>query len=517
MEDTNQSTKRIAKNTLLLYVRMLFLMLISLYTSRVILNALGVEDYGVYNVVGGFVTMFSMLSNSLHSAIGRFITYELGTGNRDRLCKIFSTSISIQVGLSLAILLLAETIGLWFVNSKMVIPETRIVAANWCYQFSLVTFCINLISVPYNAAIIAHEKMSAFAYISILEAIGKLIIAWCIVINPIDRLIYFAAMVALLSWIIRMIYAWYCKIHFEECSYHFIYDHHLLKQMFGFAGWSFIGGASYVMREQGGNIILNLFFGPAVNAARAISVRVNSAITGFVSNFMTALNPQITKSYACGDSEYMFHLIFKGARYGYYILFLLSLPVIINTHYILVIWLKLVPEHTVFFVQLTLIFAMSECISNPLITAMLATGKIRNYQIVVGGLQMTNLPIAYLCLYYGCAPESVIIVAIVISQCCLAARLYMLRNLIKLKVLQYIKQVYLNVILISIIASVLPIYIAQSMKETLSTFIITSMIAALCTVISELYIGCTQRERHFIYAQIKKGFNKFQKRDDKYC
>ncbi len=505
MFDTTTNSKRIAKNTLLLYVRMLFLMLVSLYTSRIILNALGVEDYGIYNVVGGVVTMFSVLSGSLSAAISRFITFELGTGNKEKLKKVFSSSVTIQAVIALIIIILAETLGLWFVNEKMVIPESRMVAANWCYQFSIITFTINLISIPYNAAIIAHEKMSAFAYISILEALGKLTVAWCIVINPIDRLIFFAAMVAVIAWSIRAVYTWYCKRQFEECTYHFIYDHNLLKQMFGFAGWNFIGASSAVLRSQGVNIVLNLFFGPTVNAARAISVKVSAVVTGFINNFMMALNPQITKSYANGDTTYMFKLIFQGARLSYYILLLLCLPIIINTHYILVLWLKLVPEHTVLFVQLTLIFAMSESISGPLITAMLATGKIRNYQIVVGGLQMMNLPFAYLFLYFGAIPESVVIVAIIISQCCLAARLYMLREMIGLKVRQYLKNVYFNVIIVTLISIIIPIIINYNLSEGFVTLIFTSISAVVSTGIVELYVGCNKEERQLVYTQINKA------------
>ncbi len=486
-------------------------MLISLYTSRVILNALGVEDYGIYTVVGGVVTMFSMLSGSLSAAISRFITFELGKGNMENLKKVFSSSVTIQAGIAIVIIIIAETIGLWFLNEKMVIPENRMIAANWCFQFSIMTFAINLISVPYNAAIIAHEKMSAFAYISILEAIGKLSIAWLIVVNPIDRLVFYAGMVALLAIIIRVIYGWYCKRHFEECSYHFIYDNELLKRMFGFAAWNFIGASSAVLKNQGADIILNLFFGPTVNAARGIAVKMDSVITQFVNNFMVALNPQITKSYASGDRDYMFKLINKGARYSYYILFLLALPVILNTHYILVLWLKLVPEHTVLFVQLILILALSESISGPLITAMLATGKIRNYQIVVGGLQMMNLPVAYLCLYFGAVPESVVIVAILISQCCLAARLYMLRGMIGLNVKQYLIHVYLNVLLVSVVSSLAPATLSCYLDESFLSFLIVTAIAVISVAMVELYVGSNAEERQIVYDQINKMVSKYHR------
>ena len=511
-QDNSANNKRIAKNTMLLYVRMLFLMLVSLYTSRVILNALGVEDYGIYNVVGGVVTMFSLLSGSLNAAISRFITFELGTGNTERLKNVFSTSITIQACIALIVVILAETIGLWFLNVKMVIPVERLEAANMCYQFSIITFTITLISVPYNATIIAHERMSAFAYISILEGFGKLIIALCIEISPIDNLIFYAAMIAILSWIIRLIYANYCKKHFFECRYHFIYKSDLLRQMFEFAGWNFIGASSAVLRDQGGNIILNIFFGPTVNAARAIAVKVNSVMIGFIGNFMTSLNPQITKSYANGNYDYMFKLIFQGARLSYYILLLLCVPVIINTHYILVIWLKLVPEHTVLFVQLMLIFAMSECLSHPLVTSMLATGNIRNYQIVVGGFQMMNLPVSYLFLYLGAIPESVVIVAIAISQCCLAARLYMLRGMIGLNTKSYLRNVYFNVIVVTAASVIIPSIIAYHLTESFMSFMAVSSISLICTVLAELYVGCKREERAFIYSKVSNITHRLYKK-----
>lgn len=485
-------------------------MIVSLYTSRIILNALGIEDYGIYNIVGGVVTMFSLLSSSLSTAISRFLTFELGTGCTTKLRNIFSSSVTIQFILALIIVILAETIGLWFVNCKLIIPNERIIAANWVYQFSILTFAVNLINIPYNAAIIAHERMSAFAYIGIVEAIVKLSISYLIVISPIDKLIFFAFGLALLAIILRLIYGWYCKSKFEECIYKFVFDRELLKQMFGFAGWNFIGATSSILRDQGGNIIINLFFGPSVNAARALATRVNTAITGFVTNFMTALNPQITKSYASGNTVYLMTLIFQGARLSFYMLLLLSLPVILNTHYILVIWLKLVPEHTVTFVQLILVFAMLESISNPLITAMLATGNIRNYQIIVGGLQIMNLPISYVCLRFGCIPESVIIVSIIIGQVCLAARLYMLRGMIGLHVYNYLKHVYFNVLLVSGCAAILPIYLNLQLEEGLIRFILISSICIICTLLSEFFVGCTREERIFVLDKTKTLISKMR-------
>lgn len=477
-------------------------MAVSLYTSRVVLNALGVEDFGIYNVVGGVVAMFSVLSGSLSTAISRFITYELGKGNKENLNKIFSSAVTIQFGLAGIIILLAETIGIWFLNIKMNIPEVRMEAANWVFQFSIITFAINLISVPYNASIIAHEKMSAFAYISILEAAGKLTIAYLITISPIDKLIFYAILMCVVALIVRLTYGNYCKRHFSECTYHFSWDKLLLKQMFGFAGWNFIGASSAILRDQGGNVVINLFCGPTVNAARGIAFQVNNAVNQFVTNFMTALNPQITKSYASGDKEYMMTLIFQGARLSFYMLFLLSLPILVNTHYILTLWLKIVPEHAVLFVQLILIFALSESISQPLITAMLATGKIRNYQIIVGGLQMMNLPVSYILLRIGYFPEIVIVVAICISQCCLGARLILLSKMINLSIIKYLKKVYFNIIIVSITAAIFPLISAYYIDKSFINFILISLIAVICTFTSIYFIGCNYQERQFIHQKL---------------
>lgn len=508
--NSSENNKRIAKNTLLLYFRMLFMMIVSLYTSRIILNALGVEDFGIYNVVGGLVAMFSVISGSLSAAISRFITFELGREDQSKLNRIFSTSVTIQLILSLIIVLLIESIGVWFLNNKMTIPADRMIAANWVLQFSIITFVINLLSIPYNAAIIAHEKMSAFAYISILEVIGKLAIAFLIVISPIDKLIFYAISMCLVAVIIRFIYSYYCRKHFKECTYRFCWDKELMKNMFGFAGWNFIGASSSVLRDQGGNIVINLFFGPTVNASRGIAMQVNSAITGFVTNFMTALNPQIIKSYASGNHKYMMTLILQGARLSFYMLLVLSLPVLINTHYILVLWLKLVPEYTVSFVQLTLLFAMCESISHPLITAMLATGKIRNYQIVVGGLQMLNLPLSYLALRMGCIPEAVLIIAIFISQCCLVARLYILRRMIGLSALKYFRKVYANIILVAVASGILPAFLAVEMEENFLSFIILSMLCIVTSTSCIFFIGCNSIERAFVISKVAAVYNKMR-------
>ena len=495
MIDHTANNKRIAKNTLLLYFRMLLIMAVTLYTSRVVLATLGVEDFGIYNVVGGVVAMFSVLSASLSSAISRFITYELGKGDKKRLMLVFSSSVIIQTFLAFIIGVLAEIGGIWFLNNKMNIPVERMSAANWVLQCSILTFMVNLVSVPYNAAIIAHERMKVFAYVGILEAVLKLVVVFALRVTMFDRLEAYAVMLVLVAILIRLIYGHYCKRHFEECTFHAIYDKSVLKEIGGFAGWNFIGSSSAIMRDHGGNIVLNLFCGPAVNAARGIATQVSSAVQSFANNFMTALNPQITKSYATGNQDYMMTLIFKGARFSFYLLLLLSIPVLANTRYVLALWLNVVPEHTVLFVRLILLFCLSESISTPLITAQHATGKIRDYQLIVGGLQMMNLPISYIILRMGCFPESIIVVAIVISQCCLAARLVLLRKMIGLRIRMYLRRVYLNVLAVMVTSSTIPFLLSIWTKESFLTFIYLSLFSVAITLAMIYLIGFSHGER----------------------
>lgn len=511
MTDTVQNNKRIAKNTLLLYVRMLLMMVISLFTSRVNLNALGVENFGIYNVVGGVVAMSGLLTAALSSSISRFLTFELGKSDKSKLKTVFSSSVSIQFCISFIILLLGETIGLWFLNEKLVIPADRLYAANWVYQFSLISCFVGLISVPYNAAIIAHERMSAFAYISIIEALGKLLVAFSIMITPIDKLIWFSGFIVINSLIVRFIYGYYCSKHFEECHYHFVIDKKLLKNMFGFAGWNFLGSFGAILREQGGNIVINLFFGPTVNAARGVAVQVNTAVIGFVTNFMTALNPQITKSYASGNRTYMFTLIQQGARLSFYILLFLASPILVNTDYILQLWLKIPPQHASEFVRLVLIFAMSESISHTIITAMQATGKIRDFQLTAGVLQLLNLPVAYLGLWLGGPPETIFYVAILISQISFFVRLYMLHNAINISIINFIKNVYINVLIVSFSSIIIPLYLSFYLEYNILNFILLCCVSLITTSISIIFIGCNRSERMFVLSKIKQFLCKIKK------
>lgn len=476
-------------------------MLVSLYTSRVNLNALGVTDFGIYGVVGGLVGMFWIVSTSMVGSINRFLTFEIGTGNQERLNKIFGTAMAFQYIISLIVLLLGETVGLWFLNHKMVIPLDRLDAANWVYQLSIFSFCMDLIVIPYTAAIVAHEKMSAFAYISIISALGKLVVAWTTMIAPFDKLIWFAAMILVNATILRFIYIRYCRKYFVECRSRFVFDKSIWKDMLGFSGWTFIGTTASILRDYGGNILINLFSGPTVNAARGIANQVNGAVAGFTDNFQMALKPQITKSYAVGNLDYMFKLICQGSRLSFYILFLIALPILLSTHYILQLWLGEVPAHTVLFVQLVLVLTMNESISGTLITAMQATGKIRNFQMIVGSLNLLNLPVSYIVLKFGAIPESVVMVAIGVSVCCTLARVIMLQNATGMSARRFVWMVYFNVIIVAAISSIIPMIVNYYMSECFWSFITVSVLSIASSIICMLYIGSNYDERKFIFTK----------------
>lgn len=504
MKNQEGASKRIAKNTLLLYVRMLILMIISLYTSRIVLKSLGVEDFGIYNVVGGVVGMFAIISGSLSASITRFLNYEMGKGTSSNLNHIFCSSVTIQLMLSAIVFIIAETIGLWFLNEKMTIPTERLIATNWVYQLSIFTFIINLISVPYNAVIIAHEKMSVFAYIGIFEGLSKLLIAFVISISPIDHLISYSVLMCSIAIAVRLVYERYCSGHFEECKFKMVFDKKQLKEMFAFAKWNFIGAISGVLRDQGGNVILNLFCGPVVNAAKGISSQVNNAVVGFVTNFTIALNPQITQSYSAGNKEYMQVLMYQGAKLAYFVLFLLSLPIIINTPFILKIWLGNYPDYTVSFVRLTLILSMWESIASPMSTGLLATGRIKWYQIGVGGLNLLNIPLSYLLLRFGFSPNVVLIVAIVLSQFALFLRLYFIRLLLDFNIGVFITHIYIRILLVSFVSAVISILVHQQMSSTFMGFMFTTLVSMVITMITIIILGCSKSERGIVYSSLLK-------------
>lgn len=511
MTTQQENTKRIAKNTLMLYVRMLFSMLVSLYTSRVILQALGVEDYGIYNVVGGVVAMFSLISNSLSSSVSRFLTFELGKGNLEGLKRVFSTSLSIHVALALVIVVFAETLGLWFLNTHMTIPTNRLYAANWVFQASVFTFVINLLSVPFSASIVSHERMSAFAYIGILDVILRLLIVLFIAYSELefDRLIVYALLLVVVVCIMQTIYWRYCTRNFEECRLKLSFDVSYWKEMSSFAGWNFVGCTAGLLKDQGVNILLNLFIGPVINATRGIASTVNNVLASFAGNFMTALNPQITKSYAAGDYKFMFSLVERGSRFSYYILLLFALPMLFEADFVLTLWLGYYPEHTVNFVRLILIVTMCDILSNTLINLQVATGRIRNYQLAVGGMLLMNFPLSYLCLRMGCSPESTVVVALVVAVLCLFLRLLFLRKMVGLSMRRYLHKVCGNVLCVTLAAAVLPGLLYLQMTDGVMRFLLMCVLTVLCSATAIYFIGCTRNERDFIKSRIVLVKQKF--------
>ena len=500
---TLDNNKRIAKNTLLLYVRMLFTMAVSLFTSRVILNTLGVEDYGIYNVVGGIVTMFSVLSGSLSSSISRFITFELGKGNIERLKTIFSTGVNIQLGMSVLIIIIAEAVGIWFLNAKMNIPADRMLAANWVFQCAILTFVLNLLSVPYNAAIIAHEKMSAFAYISVVEVTLKLIIVYMLTISPFDRLKAYAVLLLCVGAVIRFIYGYYCKRHFEECTYHFVFDKPVLKEMTGFAGWNFFGNSAYMLNTQGVNILMNLYFGVAVNAARGIATQVDAALKQFVNNFTTAVNPQITKSYAQGDLAYMHKLVCRSAKFSAFLMLFFAIPILLETQSILTIWLKTVPEYAAIFLQLIIISSFVDTVlANSLVTSMFATGNIKRYQIIVTTIGCLVFPFSWIAFQLGFQPEIAYVLYFIIYTVLLGVRLYLLKDMVKLPIMMYVREVLYRVLPVMIICFIIPMMIRYSMQEGWMRLILLCLVSTIVTAVVEYSIGLTKNERKFIVGKI---------------
>lgn len=503
MPDINSNNKRIAKNTLLLYVRTLFTMLVSLYTSRVVLNTLGVSDYGVYNVVGGVVMMFSVISGSLSSSISRFITYELGHGDFDKLQRIFSTSVNIQVGISLIILVIAEIFGVWFLNTQMNIPSGRITAANWVLQCSLLSFIINIISVPYNACIIAHERMSAFAYISILEAVLKLAIVYMLVISPYDKLVTYAVLLVAVSLLIRLTYGQYCKRNFEESRYRFIYDKPLIKEMTGFAGWTFFGNGAYMLNVQGVDMLINVFFGVTLNAARGVATQVQNAVMQFVNSFTVAMNPQITKSYAADEMDYMYKLVCRGARFSYFLLFLFTVPIVCEADYILRLWLKIVPEHAPVFLRLMLFGALMALLGNSMLTAISATGNIRRYQLWVTIVGCWVFPLTWVAFLLGFPASATYVIYIIIYFLLVFVRLYIAKDSLKFPVRLYITDVMLRITAVSAVSFVWPLLLIRNMDEGFLRLCATCLVSVASTSLAVLALGLESSERKKILAKAK--------------
>lgn len=495
--------KRVAKNAFALYFRMFFTMGVTIYTSRVILNALGVEDYGIYNVAGGLISLFTFVNSSMNSTTQRYLNFALGKGEMVYVKRVFNTAIQQQIVISFFVLLLAETVGLWFFNEKMVIPDERRNAAMWVYQISLLSSLLTFIFVPYTSVIIAREKMTVFAYMSILTVTLRLTIAFLLLVSPWDRMIFYAVMHLMLELSIKLAYVRYCFKHFEEASLIRVFDQKLFKEMFGFAGWSFFGLFSSVMCSQGINMMLNVFFGPIVNAARGVANQVQIAVKEFVGNFQAAINPQITKTYANGELEKMHNLMYRSAKFSYFLLWIIILPIMLETDFLLKIWLKIVPDNAVIFTRLIMLISLVYAISNPCLIANQASGKVKNYQLISSTILIMALPCSYFLLSFNYPPYSVFLVQLFFEIVALISQMLLMRSIVNLNINRFIIKVALPIVVVTIVSSIAPFIIYINNQSCFIRLIVVCMTAVASVAIVTYSIGLTKEERSFIENIIK--------------
>ena len=503
------SKTTIAKNTVFLYIRTLIVLFISLWTSRVILQSLGVEDFGIFNAVGGLVTMFSIITGSMSSAISRFITFEIGTGNIEKLRRVFSASIIVQLAFIGIVVIVAETLGFWFLNTQMTIPSERMVAANWVFQFTLLTFCFNLLAIPYHAEVIAHEHMTTYAYVSVADNVLRWMIAFLIYISPIDRLVFYSLLMTLLSVGVRVFYQIYCSRRFVECrKVSLKADKTLIVEMGKFAGWNMFGSASMTFRSQGISILLNIFFGPLLNAAYGIANQVDAAVMSFANNFTTAFTPSITKAYAEKKYSYMQSLVMQGARFSYYLLLIFVLPILFETETILNLWLKNVPDHAVSFVRLALVFSLVEILSSTLVRAVLATGNIKKYMLIVGSLSLSTIPIAYVFLKLGANPESTMVVAIVVLLVTLIVRMIIIQPMLEISFGTFTKLVLWPVAVVTFASAILPAVLYFTLTPNIMSFLLICALSVVSAAAASFFLGCTASERKGILSKVMSFIKK---------
>lgn len=465
-------TKRIAKNTMILYVQMLLGLLVGLYTSRVILNVLGVEDFGIYNVVGGVVVMFSVLNNSMSSSTSRFLTFELGRKNYEKLKQYFDSSVFIHVAIGLLIVFIAELIGVWFMKTEMNISTLRMDAAIWVFHATILSLFLTIVCVPYRAVIVAREKFTVLAVVSVIELLLRLIIVFLLLLTTHDKLIVYAILSFIVQVLLSISYVVYCRTYFAETRGKMRVNRSLHKEMFSFAGWSLFGDSAVMLMTQGVNVLLNIFFGATVNAARGVAVQVQGMVGRFISSFQVAVNPQLTKSYANKDLDYMHRLIYSSSKYSFCLFLLLALPVFLDTQLILVLWLKIVPEHTVNFIRLLLLISLIDCLANPLIVAAKATGVIRKYQTVLGTLLLLVVPISYTMLRLGYPPDIVFVVHLFIVVVGQVLRVILIKPMIDLSYKAYFSKVVMRCFIVLVLAPIIPVLFMYNMNESIIRFVL---------------------------------------------
>lgn len=482
---------------------MVITMLIALYTSRLVLANLGIEDYGLYNVVGGVVGLFAFLRTSMTSATQRFLSYELGNVNSCRLKNVFSTCLWSHILMAGIILILCETLGLWFLNAKLNIPEGRETAANWIYQFSIVTLCVNMLVVPYNACVISHEKMGIFAYISILVSILKLIIAIVISFSTIDKLVFYGALMLLVNVIEFIVYYIICRKKFHEAKWQFSFDKKKFAEIFGFSGWSLLGQLAIIGAGQGTSILVNMFYSVTANAAISIASQANNAISGLVSNFQTAYQPQITKSYASKDYEYLQRLIIQASKISFFLLFIVSLPIIFNIDFLLNLWLESVPRYTSDFIILFLISSMLNAVGGPLWMSIYATGRIKNYQITVALVYFFEIALVYFLFSIGLSPIYSIVAKIIANAIVVSIRMIFTSKQVEcFSYFEYIKLVIIPIVS-SVTISTSITYLLLNFATSLYARISATIVSIIGSSLIVFYVALSKHERNSLLRLFK--------------
>lgn len=505
---TSENTKRIAKNTVMLYIRMLFTMFVSLFTSRIVLNVLGVEEYGIYNIVGGIIVMFSFINISMSSATSRFLTFELGKNSEKKLNQIFSGTMTIHIFIAILVLILGETIGLWFLQNKLVIPDGRKFAALIVYQLSIISAIVNITQVPYNAAIVAHERIHIYAYIEILNTLLKLLIVYLLVWLGGDKLILYGVLTLIIASIVALIYRIYCLRYFPECRYRFVWNIKFLKPMLSFSGWDLYGNMSVVGRTQGVNVLLNLFFGTVLNAANGVANQVQAAVMSFSGNVLMAVRPQIVKNYATGNINYMITLINKTSKFTYLLLWCISLPLLLETHFVLKLWLQTVPEYTVIFCQLTLVFNFFANFSSIVVIGLHAVGKIKRPSLINGSLYLLVVPISYIVFKYGGKPYipfgcNVFFVFIGCLLNVWALKIY----LPQFSVGNFIINVLGICAIITFLSIIPPLITQKFFEEGILRFVVVGSISVCSVVILSYFIGLDRDSRIMVKNKIYRFYS----------
>jgi O-antigen/teichoic acid export membrane protein len=499
------SNRTIARNTLMLYARSILMMVIGLYTSRVILRALGITDFGIYNAVGGVVGMLGFISSSLSNATSRFITIAIGGGDQEYINRTFGNIKIIYYSLSLIVVLLGETIGIWFLYTQMTIPSERMTAAFWVYQYSILSTVLFLICVPYNSVIIAHERMSAFAYISLFDALMKLGICYLLLITPYDRLILYATLIVIVEIIDRGVYTYYCQRHFEESHVKAKVFKTQFRELISFSGWTISGNIAWICNTQGVNLILNVFFGPVVNAARGIAMQVQGIVTQFITNFQTAINPQITKSLSNDNYTRVHSLLKMSSKFSYYLLLLMSVPLIFEAPFVLELWLGIVPDITVSFLRIILVATILKTLSNPLWTSVLATGKLKKYMMYDNAILLMILPcIIVLFKFFSVSAIWAFITIVIAEVMALIVRIWIVLPLIRLKYIDYYQSVILPVIGVTVLSPLAPMWIYTKVDESIGGFIIVTSISIMLTCVTIWGVGLTMGERKYIADIVKQ-------------